>query len=416
VTQNQLDYPLSDDLLYAMAHFLFEKSSDPVARRALFLTPLLVLLAAGCQREQVKVYHVSKEQDPQPPAASASATNSSSQALPPGHPDISSVTAPAAPVVDQSASPQLTWKTPASWAEVPPSEMRVASFKVAGANGKQADVSVVPLGGMGGTDLGNVNRWRGQVGLTAITDSELQKTAESVVAGGQAARLYDIDGTNPASGEQTRILGVIQHRDSEAWFYKMTGDADLVRQQKPAFVEFLKSLNFAATAAPAALPAGHPAISDMNVPAASSEPVSHVGQPNWQVPSDWKEVSGGQFLIAKFLLTGDGGATAAVNVSSSAGDGGGLAANVNRWRGQLGLPPSNEISSTPVDVSGGQGQLVDFSGTNAQTGQPARLVAVVVSQSGQTWFYKLMGDSKAVAKQRDAFNQFVRSVNYPDGH
>ena len=28
----------------------------------------------------------------------------------------------------------------------------------------------------------------------------------------------------------------------------MTGDADLVEQQKPAFVEFLKSLNFGAAA------------------------------------------------------------------------------------------------------------------------------------------------------------------------
>ncbi len=71
--------------------------------------------------------------------------------------------------------------------------------------------------------------------------------------------------------------------------------------------------------------------------AAASGPISHEGQPNWQVPAGWQEVSGGQFLVAKFNLTGDNGATAAVNVSSSNGDGGGLAANVNRWRGQLGL-------------------------------------------------------------------------------
>ena len=42
------------------------------------------------------------------------------------------------------------------------------------------------------------------------------------------------------------------------------------------------------------------------------------------------------------MLTGDGGATAAVNVSSSAGEGGGLIGNVNRWRGQLGLAPLSE--------------------------------------------------------------------------
>ena len=44
------------------------------------------------------------------------------------------------------------------------------------------------------------------------------------------------------------------------------------------------------------------------------------------MPSGWKEVAGGQFLVAKFMIAGDGGAQAAVNVSTSAGDGGGLAA------------------------------------------------------------------------------------------
>ncbi len=60
--------------------------------------------------------------------------------------------------------------------------------------------------------------------------------------------------------------------------------------------------------------------------------------------------------------------------------------------------------------------LVDISGTSSQTGQPAQLVAVIVPQAGQTWFYKLMGDAKVVAGQKDAFIQFVRSAKYPDAH
>jgi hypothetical protein len=130
------------------------------------------------------------------------------------------------------------------------------------------------------------------------------------------------------------------------------------------------------------------------------------------VPAGWQEVSGGQFLVAKFTLTGAGGATAAVNVSSSPGDGGGLAANVNRWRGQLGLPPITEILTTAIDVTGGKAQLVDLSGTDARNGQPTRLVGALVPQSGQTWFYKLMGDAKVVESQKDAFIQFVQGVKY----
>jgi len=422
-----------------MSNYPTRGSARQSVRRLMRLLPVL-LLASGCHRDDVKVYRIAKDQDQSSqPAAPALSTDSPNPKLPAGHPDIS--TLPGAPS-SASAPAQLTWKTPAGWTEAPPSDMRVASFKVTGAAGKQADVSVIPLPGMAGTDAANVNRWRGQVGQPVMTDDELQKAAENIEAGGQPAQLYDIAGKNPSGGGAERILGVIQHRDGTAWFYKMTGDADLVEQQKPAFVEFLKSLNFGAAApAQAEMPAANPAasgnmgalpsdafpahtaqdlnlksgnlgLSDSTVSANTIPLVSHDGQPNWQVPVGWQEVAAGQFLVAKFTLTGDGGATAAVNVSSSPGDGGGLAANVNRWRGQLGLSPAPDISATSVDLTSGKASLVDFSGTDARTGQAARLVGIVVSLPDQTWFYKLMGDAKVVESQKEAFTKFVQSAKY----
>ena len=139
---------------------------------------------------------------------------------------------------------------------------------------------------------------------------------------------------------------------------------------------------------------------------------SDSAKPVWTVPPGWQEAPTGQFLVAKYLVAGNGGAQAAVNVSMSSGNGGGLAANVNRWRGQLGLPPVAEILTTPIDVAGDKGVLVDMGGTDAKTGQPSRLVGVIVSQTGQTWFYKLMGDSAVVEREKDAFTKFVQSVKY----
>jgi len=218
------------------------RSLKPI--RLLFI-PLLLLLVTGCQRDQIKVYRVAKEQNqPQPQTAPALPTDSPNSSLPPGHPDISSTPGASLPAASESARPQLTWKTPEGWTEVPPGEIRVASFKIQGQNGKQADVSVVPLPGMSGTDEANVNRWRGQVGLLPVLPEELKKAGENVEAAGQPAQLYDIAGQNPGNGEAPRILGVIQHRDDAVWFFKMTGDAGLVEQQKPAFVAFLKSVKF----------------------------------------------------------------------------------------------------------------------------------------------------------------------------
>ncbi len=169
--------------------------------------------------------------------------------MPPGHPDTSG-----------AAGPALEYQRPTDWQEAPPGQMRAASFRVAGKDGKQADVSVIPLPGMAGSDLDNVNRWRGQVGLPGVSEAELAKLAQPVEIAGQPATLYEQAGINPGSGEKTRILAAITRRDGAAWFFKMTGDDDLVAQQKPAFIEFLKSVTFPAAAAQAQLPPSHPPI------------------------------------------------------------------------------------------------------------------------------------------------------------
>lgn len=384
----------------------------------LFLTPVL-LPAGGCRKEQVQVYRLSDTQDAQPQQTAMASTDQPVAA--PGQMPSGIVAS------DVQNAPPVTWTTPSGWTQMPPSEMRVGSFEVAGPDGKQADVSIVPLPGMAGGDSPNVNRWRGQVGLQPVPDDQLQSLAENVEVDGQTAQLYDVAGANPASGETNRILAGIQHRDGTTWFFKMTGDATLVEDQKQTFVLFLRSLKFGSLQAdgnlppghpdaanienPSSLPAGHPSIGEMAAPSASA-PAPDQNQPAWQVPAGWQPASAGQFLIAKFLLSGQNGAKASVNVSSSPGNGGGLAPNVNRWRGQLGLPPVDAVSTVTFAVPGGQAQLVDFSGASAQTGQPAELVGVVVTLSDRTWFYKLMGDPALVAGQRDTFTQFVKGVKY----
>ena len=170
--------------------------------------------------------------------------------------------------------------------------------------------------------------------------------------------------------------------------------------------------------AQAQLPPSHPPIDAGGMMAQAGSAVASSGQakPNWQVPSGWKEIPAGQFLVAKFALPGGGGEPAAVNVSMAAGDGGGLLANLNRWRGQLGLAPVAEADlATQVqslDVPGGKATLADISGQDARTGQKARLLAVVVPQSGDTWFYKLMGNAQVVQQEKDAFLKFVQGVKY----
>ena len=376
----------------------------------------LLIASAGCGRDNVKVYHTdaSDAATPTPPPATAPAT------MPTAMPD-------GLPMPDNNGQPSLQYTLPTGWEKKALSPMRVASFGIS-QDGKQADVSVIPLGGMAGTDPANVNRWRGQVGLGPLAEADVSKLAEKVSVGAEPANLYDLAGTAPGNGEAQRILGVILHRDDTAWFFKMTGDAGLVEQQKPAFIAFLKTILFGApSAAPSAidlnqLPLSHPPIAGTSlgmqnflVPNANTLVMGGLVEdrkPTWTVPSGWQEGQLAQFLVAKYVIAGADG-TAAVNVSSLAGDGGGLLANVNRWRGQLGLPPV-EVMTSSIDSGDGKMQIVDFTGTDSKTGKPARLVGAIVPRNGQTWFYKLMGDEPIVSQQKDAFIKFIQSAKYPD--
>lgn len=355
----------------------------------------LALALAGCSRDEIEVYQVAKEANRPDPHA--------------GHDHAAGTTV-------NGGMPKLQWVLPPGWEESPPGEMRLASFKINGEGGKQADLGVFPLPGLAGGDLGNVNRWRDQVGLEPVTEEELGKITEPIPLAGQPAKLYDMAGENAASGEKTRILAAIQNRDGVAWFYKMIGDDDLVAKNRSAFVEFLKTLQF--TSPTTELPPSHPPIDGM----ASGGPVAGSGaasgpRPEWQVPPGWQEVPGGSFLVAKFNL-GEGDQQAAVNVSMSSGDGGGLAGNVNRWRQQLALEalPEAEIHKQVVslEAAGGKAMLVDFGGKDGRSGKAARTVGAIVPQEGRTWFYKLMGSEAVVASQKDAFIKFVQTARYPN--
>jgi len=357
------------------------------------LAAALVIFSNGCNRDGVKVYHVENEDAITPPPPPAAAPAAMPTTMPAG-----------LPVPDGSTLPQLKYTLPDGWAEKTPGQMRVASFSVTATNGEVADVGVIPLPATG-QEIQLVNMWRGQLQLSAATNDD----SAAVAIGSDSGKLFDIASDAPMiDGKlRARILVAMLTRGATSWFFKMTGEESFVESEKPAFLQFLKSVNFVVNSAP---------MQSAVAPTASDDS----GKPVWMVPPDWQQVDPGVMLLAKFSI-GSGDAKADVNVSALAGEGGGLLANVNRWRHlQLGLEEVDQTSLEKLvstfDANGNQASLVDFTGTDSKTGKSARLIGVVVPLAEQTWFYKLMGDPDIVAQQKDAFVKFVQSAKYPDAH
>jgi len=114
------------------------------------------------------------------------------------------------------------WEIPPGWKEQPPSSMRVGSFLIQGTNGQTADVSVVPLSGMAGGDLANINRWRGQINLDPIEESELAQQSETISPGGRRMRLVDFASKEPlvANNYKKRVIAAIYTQGPRSGFLK----------------------------------------------------------------------------------------------------------------------------------------------------------------------------------------------------
>jgi hypothetical protein len=232
----------------------------------------------------------------------------------------------------------------------------------------------------------------------------------AVEIGSDPGQLYEYAGRSAEDDKPRRILAAVLPLPGLAWFFKMTGDDALVAEQKTAFVAFLKSVKREGDPASAAAdPHAGLAMPLMSTQPALAKPES--AKPAWTLPAGWKEEKPGNMQFARFSAPNADGTKAEVTVAVLGGTGGGALANVNRWRGQIGLAPIDEAGlaklTTPIETGAGAATAVDLVADSKEK----RTVAVWLARDGQTWFYRLTGSDAAVTPQKDAFVKFVQSVH-----
>ncbi len=63
-------------------------------------------------------------------------------------------------------------------------------------------------------------------------------------AAGGKGTVVEFSGTNARTGKSAQLVGVILPLAGQTWFYKLMGDADVVTQQKDAFLKFIQSAKY----------------------------------------------------------------------------------------------------------------------------------------------------------------------------
>ncbi|MBS0264254.1 MAG: hypothetical protein JSS02_20115 [Planctomycetes bacterium] len=130
-------------------------------------------------------------------------------------------------------------EVPGQWVAGQASQFQIAVFDVREGDRK----GLVSVSTAGGDLAANINRWRDQVGLSAISPEEIQKTAQKLALGEHEGLYVQLEGPESAQPRKS-ILGVIANVEGRQWFIKFTGDAELAQQQKPLFESFVKSIRF----------------------------------------------------------------------------------------------------------------------------------------------------------------------------
>jgi len=345
---------------------------------------LFALFVAGCaEKDQITQYQAPKEKQvttakPQrQPAGSAAAW-------------FLKLTGPAAEVEKQyvsfatfmsqfrlNASGQPEWELPKGWTEVDSKDLdpqvaraRHATLRIDGTT-PPLDITITTLPTEDPTSeayiQANFNRWRTQLAMPPLSGDDWI-----------------------AKAREKQELALFGTKDGFVAFANLKGETkDGETRTFAAIVPYIP---------------GGMARPETEAPPEPPRPPTSSG-PKFDAPAGWTATTKPLASIA-FTKT-EGEKTVDLTVIRLGG-GGSLKDNVNRWRGQVALPPIDEkaIESEAVEVAGVPSQFVDLRGDSKA------LLAIIVPQDGVQWFIKMMGDKDLAVAEREAFLKFARSLRF----
>jgi hypothetical protein len=161
--------------------------------------------------------------------------------------------------------------------------------------------------------------------------------------------------------------------------------------------------------------------------ASAQEPAAKL---NFKAPSGWvEEKASSAMRVAQYKLpkeTGDGEDASLVVYYFGKGQGGGTAANIERWVNQMKQPEGStskpKAKEGSLTVNGLKVTTIDVAGTYTAETAPGsgqfynnpnyRLQAAVIETPRGSYYLKVVGPEKTIAKWDNSVTEFVKSFEF----
>tara|TARA_Y100000758_G_scaffold281883_1_gene229738 strand:+ start:75 stop:617 length:543 start_codon:yes stop_codon:yes gene_type:complete len=134
----------------------------------------------------------------------------------------------------------------------------------------------------------------------------------------------------------------------------------------------------------------------------------------WDAPKGWIQSSGSKMRLASFNIPYSSG-YGDLSIMVLSGDGGGVEANINRWRGQISLEPQtiSDINKISEKRKNKLGEYQIFEVINNENKEKAFICAIIPS-TDTTIFVKLSISASGISEIKENFIYFCDSFKLND--
>ena len=300
--------------------------------------------------------------------------------------------------------PVVSWKLPENWGENPDlSGPMAGSFHIVTKTGQKGRIGVMPFReNVSTVDVANM--FSREMGLPSFDEDSIKSVITEKNIGNRTfewLRLQELGTTSPQT--RTALLALLR-QEGETWLFPFIADQQIIDQELNNFSNFLESCTLRSAK-------NKPIVALSPVPQPAKNKITTKKPPNpwsWKIPENWLPGKKSSMRVGSFMIGNDQDNSVDISITSFPGDVGGLLANVNRWIGQIDLPPINDASlpkyCSSFKLSSSDGHFVEA------YGEKKGLLAGILFLENESWFFKMMGDLNLVKKEKQSFIDFLKSI------